>query len=89
MNLTELPVRFCLDDGSPIYPEDKACIIGEDMTIAVLDKGTVNGHPSIMLKVSGGQIPPHLPAICQTTARLFVTAARLIEAKYPDLFKDN
>lgn len=52
--------------------------------VLVLDRGTVSGKPSVALHITLG----HGHILAQTSARLFVTAAKMIEAKYPDLFED-
>lgn len=54
--------------------------------VAVLDGGTTQGRPSIAVRLD---LPDGQTVIAETTARLFVTAARAIWAKYPDLFKDH
>lgn len=53
--------------------------------IAVLEGGTASGRASVALRVDTehGQV-----IICQTSARLFVTAAKAILAKYPGLMDD-
>lgn len=58
---------------------------GDMMGVAVLDRGTTSGKPSVALRLDlpGGKV-----VIAETTARLFCTAAKAIMAKYPDLFED-
>lgn len=53
----------------------------EAIEVAVLEKGMSSGKPSVAIRIDidGGSI------IAQTSAALFVTAARMIHAKYPDL----
>jgi len=55
-----------------------------DIEALVLDGGMGSGKPSVTIHITmdGRHI------IAQTSARLFCTAAKMIEAKYPDLFED-
>jgi len=50
----------------------------------VLDGGMSSGKPSVTLHITLGD--RHV--IAQTSARLFCTVGKMIEAKYPDLFDD-
>lgn len=65
------------------------CIhLGNDappIKLAVLDKGTQSGQPSIALRID---LPDGKTVIAETAARLFCAAARAIIARYPDLFAD-
>lgn len=61
--------------------------------VLVLDGGMSSGKPSVTIHVTlpGGVGPTakserHI--VAQTSARLFCTAAKMIEAKFPDLFED-
>jgi hypothetical protein len=56
----------------------------DDMEVLVLDHGMSSGKPSVTLHITLDD--RHI--IAQTSARLFCTAARMIMAKYPDLFED-
>jgi hypothetical protein len=53
--------------------------------VGVLDAGMKSGRPSVAFRFD---LPDGQTVIAETSARLFVTAARAIEAKYPDLFED-
>lgn len=55
-----------------------------DIEVLLLDGGMDSGKPSVTIHISidGRHV------IAQTSARLFCTAARMIMAKYPDLFED-
>lgn len=55
-----------------------------DIEVLVLDHGMVGGRPSVTIHIT--MDGKHI--IAQTSARLFCTAAKMIEAKYPDLFED-
>ena len=55
---------------------------GSEIRIGVLEGGTVNGLPSVAI---GFVLPGKIVAICETTARLFVGAARAIAARYPEI----
>lgn len=54
--------------------------------VAVLDGGLASGRPSVALRID---LPDGRAVVAETTARLFVTAARAIVARYPDLFRDD
>lgn len=82
-----LNFQFVPNDGSKIWPEITKSLIVRGIKIAILDKGMTSGLPSIMIML--GTESSGVPVVCETTARLFVSCARAIEAKYPDLFKDN
>jgi hypothetical protein len=77
-------------DGDGCWPdlEDKIGSVihlnhGE-LQVAVLDNGMTSGKPSITIRVD----LPDKVVLAETSARLFCTAAKLIMAKYPDLFED-
>lgn len=53
--------------------------------VAVLSGGTDSGKPSVSFRFD---LPDGRTVLAETTARLFVTAAKAIEAKFPDLFQD-
>lgn len=61
--------------------------------VLVLDGGMSSGKPSVTIHITlPGGIGPTAKSerhiIAQTSARLFCTAAKMIEAKFPDLFED-
>ncbi len=62
---------FHLDNHSP------------PIQVAVLDGGMSSGRPSVAIRID---LPDGQAVIAETSARLFCTAARAIQAKYPDLF---
>lgn len=76
----------------PAWPEiDKKKIVhlgqgAPAIQVAVLDRGMESGRPSIALRID---LPDGQHVIAETSARLFVTAARAIHAKYPDLFEGD
>lgn len=67
-----------------------------EIKVAVLDHGMQSGQPSVAFRIDldeairvglneeGGKV-----VIAETSARLFCSAAKIIMAKYPNLFKDN
>jgi hypothetical protein len=67
--------------GIPVHHEASA------IEIIVLEDGTSGGRPSVTIHMTVGD--DHVHIIGQTSARLFCTAARMILAKYPDLFDDE
>jgi hypothetical protein len=78
-------------DGDNAWPDlrDKKIVhLANDappIQIAVLEGGLVSGRPSIALRID---LPNGKHVVAETTARLFVTAARAIEARYPGLMDD-
>lgn len=54
--------------------------------IALLDQGMMSGHPSVTIRIDIGN---NKAVVAETSARLFVAAARAVAARYPDLFKGN
>ena len=54
--------------------------------IAMLDGGMKTGRPSVALRID---LPDGAVIIAETSARLLVTAAAAIHARYPDLLKDD
>lgn len=64
-------------DGKLIIIPDEAAI-----DIAVLDDGTVSGEPSVAFRF---HLPDGKVAFAQTTLRLYLLTANIIQAKYPDL----
>lgn len=61
--------------------------------VILLEGGTASGKPSVTIHMTlgagvGDTAKSERHVIGQTSARLFCTAAKMIEAKYPDLFDD-
>ena len=73
----------------PAWPElaDRRddIIDGESVSVAVIDKGTQSGRPTVMIRVD---LPDGKVVLVETTAHLFCAAGRAITARYPDLYKD-
>lgn len=67
---------------------EKAVLVPADspISVALLDRGMVSGRPSVAIRLD---LPDGKSVIAQTSARLFVTAARAIMARHPDLFHDG
>lgn len=81
-----MPVLTVKFDGDNAWPDlkDRALHVHDyqdPIEVAVLDSGMSSGKPSVAfrLDIDGGTI------IAQTSAQLFVQAARMIHAKYPNL----
>lgn len=55
------------------------------ITVAVLSDGMTSGRPSIAMRF---ELPDGQTVVAETSARLFVLAARAIMAKYPDVLED-
>lgn len=76
------------DDAWPDLLHKQFIHLGSDappMQVAVLDGGMASGQPSVGIRLD---LPDGQTIVAETSARLFVCAARAIEAKFPDLFKD-
>jgi hypothetical protein len=58
---------------------------GVDIGVAVLDAGLASGRPSVAIRID---LPDGKTVIAETTARLFVSAGRMIVGRFPDLFDD-
>lgn len=56
------------------------------LQVATLDGGLASGRPSVAIRID---LPDGKTIVAETTARLFCSAAKAIQAKYPDLFKDD
>lgn len=54
--------------------------------VATLEGGLASGRPSIAIRID---LPDGKVVVVETTARLFCSAGRAIQAKYPDLFGDD
>jgi hypothetical protein len=63
-----------LGDGAPM------------IDVAVLDGGMSSGRPSVALRL---ELPDGRTVIAETSARLFCSTARIIEARFPHLFDDG
>jgi hypothetical protein len=69
-------------------PREQFIHMGRDakpIQVVVLDKGMSSGKPSVALRLD---LPDGTTVCAETSARLFVTAARAIHARYPDLLED-
>lgn len=67
-------------------PSGPKVVQGTPKGIAVIDGGTMSGHPSVAIRID---TPDGSVILGETTARLFCLAAKAIIAKYPDLFEDK
>lgn len=78
-------------EGGISWPDlaDREVIhLGNDappIQVGVLDHGMTSGQPSIGIRLD---LPDGRSVVAETSARLFVTAANAIQARYPDLFVD-
>ena len=82
-------IPFSIIFDEPAWPdlEGKAAVAdGSIASLAVLKGGTESGRPSVAFRIETkyGQT-----VIAQTSARLFCTAAKMIMAKYPDLYEGD
>ena len=65
--------------------EDLIVIENGKMQVAVLAGGMASGRPSVAFRLD---LPDGRCVAAQTSARMIVTLARLIEGKYPDVMVD-
>jgi hypothetical protein len=80
--------------GDGAFPELKGLIgtdqvihLGNDapaIGIGVLEGGMTSGMPSVCFRL---RLPDGRFVLAETSARLFVTAGRAIEAKFPELLR--
>lgn len=84
-----IPLRVIMD-ADAAWPDlaDKPVIHLDEtalLQVGVLSGGMVSGRPSIAIRFD---LPDGRVVIAETSARLFVSAAKLISGKFPDLFDD-
>lgn len=79
--MSQINIEF-VGKHDQVWPE-LAGEVGSIAGIAVLDGGTTTGRPSVAIRIDTDEGS----VIAHTTARLFCTAAKMIMAKYPDLFE--
>lgn len=85
-----IPLTIVLD-GENAWPDLQGREIihiaeqpGIAIQVAVLDQGLKSGRPSIVIRID---LPNgRTSVVAETTARLYCMAARIVMAKYPDLF---
>lgn len=86
-----MPVMSVIFNGDNAWPDlrDKDFIhLGNGaapIQVAVLEMGMKSGRPSISIRID---LPDGQTVIAEASARSFVLAARMINAKYPGLLND-
>lgn len=82
-----LSIMFQKEDDPVLWPDlnGKNIHFVEAPKLAVLDQGMSSGAPSVSIRLD---LPNGEHAIVQTSAKLFVIAANMIKAKYPNLLED-
>jgi hypothetical protein len=84
-----IPLTIVLDGDNAwpdLYKRDDVIHATSSVQVAVLEKGMESGRPSIAFRID---LPNGSVLIAQTTARPFCMAARIVMAKYPELFDDE
>lgn len=79
-----IPFSIILD-GDNAWPDLKDKPFHHSKSIAglaILDSGMASGLPSVALRI---ELEDGSTVIAETSARILVSAARAIHAKYPDL----
>lgn len=69
------------------FKEGELCREDTAVTLGISPQATASGRPGVLIKIEGFDATGQTVVI-PTTARLFVTMAKMIEAKFPDLMKD-
>lgn len=84
-----IPFDIVFDE--PAWPELdwNSILVGRIAGAAVLSKGTSRDRPSVALRIETEHDNEIKVIIVQTSARLFCTAAKMIMARYPDLFEGD
>jgi hypothetical protein len=77
MNITFLEKGEWFFDGPEWLPD-------ATITLGVTTRMMTSGRPGVLIKIETN----HNTIVVDTTARLFVTMAKMIEARYPDLMED-
>jgi hypothetical protein len=83
-----IPLTIILD-GDNAWPDlkdkpaDKLHHVTAGMAVAMLDGGMTSGLPSVAFRID---LADGSTVIAETSARLFVTAARAFEARHGSLF---
>lgn len=88
-NFIMMSTLFVSDEHPLTDPSAKRKVESPDLqrlsgkiTTIVIEKGTQSGAPSVALLLEDQDGKPY---IVETTAKLFVSTANMIKAKYPDL----
>lgn len=76
------------NDGGPLWPDlvlaNVVHLAGNPVLVGVLEGGMTSGAPSVAIRID---LDDGRHVVVETTAKLFVSAAKLIEGRYPDLLK--
>ena len=79
-------------EGDAAWPDlsgKEVIHLGNDsppIQVAILDAGMTSGRPSVGIRLD---LPDGQSVLAETSACLFVSAARTIEARYPKLFHED
>lgn len=83
--MTPLDVKFLRpDDVAWSDLHDEVPVTGQ-IRLAIGHKMTAKGRPGVLIRFD---MSDNSVVIGQTSARLFCSAAKMIMARYPDLFED-
>lgn len=84
-----MSIKFQDDDKVPAWPDlkdGKFTHTTAPIDVVVLRSGMQSGQPSIGMRI---ELPDGTSVIAETSARLFCSLARMVMAKYPDLFEGD
>jgi hypothetical protein len=81
-----LSIRFHPDPQELIFPEveEGQGVEASIAEVVCIANGMQGGRPSVALKL---ELPDGKIGVALTSARLFCTFARMMQAKHPDLFE--
>jgi len=80
--MIQMIIKFLRRGDPPPFTGPHVHVNDGHVDVVVLDAGMVSGAPSIAFRLN---LPEGGAVVFETSAKLFVTAARAIEAKYPAL----
>jgi hypothetical protein len=66
------------------FPKEKIIHANGEITVSSLPRGMESGRPSVTLIID---LPDGRKVVAETSARLFVTAAKALEARYGNLLE--
>lgn len=86
-----MPVMDVVLDTTNLWPDLKEmphAIIHTttNLQVAVMEGGMASGRPSIMIRID---LPDGRVVLFETSARIYCSGAKIIMAKFPDLFEGD
>lgn len=81
-----MSINFNGDGSFADVPRGRLKHVVSMITVNVLEGGTASGRPSVALRL---ELPDGTVVCAETTARLFAMTGNALQARYPDLLKDD